>query len=65
MIFLRILMVLMGLGIAFLAYKDSDIVLNARRARFIVTILGRKGARIFYIIVGIVYALCWIFLDIP
>ncbi len=33
---------------------DWDFFINSRKARFFVSILGRTGARIFYVVLGIV-----------
>ncbi len=36
------------------AASDNDFFMNSRKARFWVAIAGRNGARIFYIILGVV-----------
>ena len=39
----------------FCAYKDYDWFMNNSRAALLVMILGRGGARIFYMLLGVVF----------
>ncbi|MCL2053742.1 MAG: immunity 17 family protein [Oscillospiraceae bacterium] len=45
--------VLVGVFAIFCSIKDYDWFMESRKARFIVRLLGREGARLFYIILGI------------
>ena len=55
-IVLSLLLIACGLFSIFCAYKDFDWFMSHRKARFMVNILGRKGARIFYGALGL--AIC-------
>lgn len=46
------LFVAIGLFCFFCAYKDYDWFMNNRKAKVLVKIFGRKGARIFYCLLG-------------
>lgn len=48
-----LIVIAMGLFSLLGAILDWDWYMNHRKARFIVKILGRKGARIFYAILGL------------
>ena len=42
-----------GIFAFFCAYKDYDWFMNSRKARVFVKLLGRNGARIFYMSLGV------------
>jgi small neutral amino acid transporter SnatA (MarC family) len=48
-----ILFILVGLLSAAASYFNWDWYFNNYRARFLVKIIGRKGARIFYMVLGL------------
>ena len=51
--FLPVLLIACGLFSIICAYKDFDWFMNHRKARFMVNVIGRKGARIFYGVLGL------------
>ncbi|BAY81991.1 hypothetical protein NIES267_14690 [Calothrix parasitica NIES-267] len=51
--FVCILFILVGLLSAAASYCNWDWYFNNYRARFLVKIIGRKGARIFYMALGL------------
>ncbi|MDR2137713.1 MAG: immunity 17 family protein [Synergistaceae bacterium] len=48
-----LLLLLIGVFSAFCAAKNYDWFMGSRKARFLVKILGRRVARIFYLILGL------------
>lgn len=48
-----LLIVLVGVFCAFCAYKDYDWFMDNHRAWLLVKLFGRNGARVFYIILGV------------
>ena len=50
---MALLIILAGGFSIFCAYKDYDWYMDSRKARFWVRILGRDGARKFYIGIGV------------
>lgn len=51
---LGFLAMLMGIFCAFCAYKDYNWFMENRKARLFVTLFGRTGARVFYMIFGVI-----------
>ncbi len=49
---ISLFLVLSGFFSIFCAAKDYDWFINSSKARIFVNMFGRKGARIFYIILG-------------
>ncbi len=49
-----IVIFLAGLFSVFCAAKDYDWFMNSSKARLFVKLLGRNGARVFYILLGLV-----------
>ena len=47
-----IIFIIAGLFSAVCAVLDWDFFMNHRKARFIIKMLGRKGARVLYMILG-------------
>ena len=52
--FLSLLVIACGLFSIVCVYKDFDWFMNHRKARFMVGAIGRKGAHIFYGVLGFV-----------
>jgi small neutral amino acid transporter SnatA (MarC family) len=52
-IFISLACIIAGLFSSICAGMDFDFFMNHRKARFFVKILGRNGARIFYVLLGI------------
>lgn len=50
---ISILIILAGLFSTAASYFNWDWYFNSRRARFFVQVFGRKGARIFYMVLGL------------
>ena len=50
-----ILLVVVGLFAIVCACCDFDWFMNNYRARFFVEVLGRRGARVFYVVLGCVF----------
>lgn len=46
---------LAGLFLIFVSLKNYDWYFESRRARYFTKLLGRKGARIFYALIGIIF----------
>lgn len=61
-LFSGIASILAGIFTIICAYCDFDWFMNNYRASFFVTIFGRDGARIFYIILGVLLVIIGIFL---
>ncbi|SDA21152.1 Immunity protein 17 [Ruminococcus sp. YE71] len=61
---MNIAIILCGVFCIFCAYKDYDWFMNNYKARPLVKLLGRNGARVFYIIIGIMFVLCGIFIKV-
>ena len=55
--FANIIVILCGVFCIWCAYKDYDWFMNNYKARPLVKLLGRNGARVFYIIIGIVFVI--------
>ena len=57
-IIIAVILVIGGIFSIFCAYKDYDWFMENHKAWLIVKIFGRKGARIFYIGLGIFVIIC-------
>ena len=55
--FYGIAMILVGVGLAFVAFKDYDWFMNSRSPYFLKKLFGRNGARVVYIILGIIFTI--------
>ena len=53
--FYGIAMILFGVGLAFVAFKDYDWFMNSRSARLFMLLFGRKVSRVIYMIIGILF----------
>lgn len=60
-LFLKILIVLIGMLFIYLAKKDSAWLLESKKSYLWVKLFGRQGARVFYAILGAFLALYTIF----
>jgi hypothetical protein len=56
-----LLLILCGLFSIVCALKDYDWFMNSRRAAFILRIFGRRGARVFYVLLGAVIIIFSVF----
>ncbi|MCR5122870.1 MAG: hypothetical protein K6B74_10685 [Ruminococcus sp.] len=52
-----LIVILVGVFCTFCAYKDFDWFMGSTKAWLFVKLFGRKGARIFYMIIGILFCL--------
>jgi hypothetical protein len=50
-----ILMMAVGVFCLLGSFKDWDFFMNNRRARIVVSLVGRKGARWFYALLGLAF----------
>ncbi|MDR2522801.1 MAG: immunity 17 family protein [Synergistaceae bacterium] len=52
-----LIVIFVGTFSAWCAFQNYNWFMNSRKARFIVWVFGRKSARIFYIVLGVVLML--------
>lgn len=64
MIAMPALLLLAGIFSIVCAWKDYDWFMEHKKAKFMARILGRKGARIFYIVLGTALTAVGVFLAI-
>ena len=64
MTLMPVLLLLIGVFCLVCAWKDYDWFMESRKANALVGLFGRKGARFFYIALGVVITMAGLFLGL-